>query len=492
MRGRATGSAAAISPGFAALAVACARAVSREFPTAAHTVAFAVAIALVTASAAGSTPIRLAAVDAVQDGERLASQLGCGGCHAGVAGAGLRELAPRFGDGSPALASEFVFAYLENPTVRRPELAPARMPDFGLSEPERLALARYLAGDAGDGAAVTAAATRHPDATAALGARLFRDLRCAACHAGTDTPSAPPAPDLSRVGDRLDPQWVRGWLRAPGPVRPVGHGAAETGTMPDFRLSAGEADDLAAYLASRVSGVATGWTTQALTPAREERARRLLDGRFSCMGCHRIEGAGGTLGPSLEGVRERLLPSAVRRMISDPAAEVPESLMPRQPMRDADADLLTSFLLSRPGSWAPAESPAGAPGPGSSRILRSGASSGTGSGGEPGSDTGEGEALYAEHCSSCHGTGGAGDGWNAAGLPVPPTVHADSATMAARADDTLFDGIYGGGWVLGKSARMPAFGELLSADEIRAVVGYIRVLCGCEGPGWSRGGGIDR
>ena len=107
-------------------------------------------------------------------------------------------------------------------------------------------------------------------------------------------------------------------------------------------------------------------------------------------------------------------------------------------------------------------------------------------------DPPDGAALYARHCAACHGTEGRGDGWNAPNLPVPPAVHADAEAMGARPDDTLFDGIAAGAWVLDGSARMAPFGDLLSPAEIRALVAHIRTLCDCAEPAWAgdgRGGG---
>jgi mono/diheme cytochrome c family protein len=95
-------------------------------------------------------------------------------------------------------------------------------------------------------------------------------------------------------------------------------------------------------------------------------------------------------------------------------------------------------------------------------------------------------ALYARACAACHGDRGGGDGVNAPNLPVRPTAHADSAYMSTRPDDTLFDGIYGGGYILNKSARMPAFGATLTREQIWGLVHYLRVLCRCQDPAWSR------
>ena len=60
--------------------------------------------------------------------------------------------------------------------------------------------------------------------------------------------------------------------------------------------------------------------------------------------------------------------------------------------------------------------------------------------------------------------------------------------MSERPDDTLYDGIAGGGYILDKSPLMPAFSQLLSREQIRALVGHIRTLCACEQPAWARSG----
>ena len=97
-------------------------------------------------------------------------------------------------------------------------------------------------------------------------------------------------------------------------------------------------------------------------------------------------------------------------------------------------------------------------------------------------------ALYGRICSNCHGKRGDGDGWNAAYLPVRPTVHSDAKYMSTRSDHTLHDGIAAGGYILDRSNRMPPFGETLSGAQIDSLVHYIRTLCDCEGPAWSRDG----
>jgi mono/diheme cytochrome c family protein len=58
--------------------------------------------------------------------------------------------------------------------------------------------------------------------------------------------------------------------------------------------------------------------------------------------------------------------------------------------------------------------------------------------------------------------------------------------MSRRSDDALFDAIYAGGYIMNRSNRMPPFGQTLAREQIWSLVRYLRTLCRCEGPTWSR------
>jgi mono/diheme cytochrome c family protein len=191
------------------------------------------------------------------------------------------------------------------------------------------------------------------------------------------------------------------------------------------------------------------------------KAESLLRSTLPCLGCHRLNGEGGTIGPDLTTVRERRSPDYIASMIADPQHTVPGAAMPFTRMPTSTRRLITQYLggssanVAEPSITAPASAPDAA-------------------------------ALYAKWCAACHGTSGRGDGPNAVNLPVKPADHASRDAMSARPDDSLFDTIAAGGLVMNRSPRMPAFGGTLSSPEIRALVRHIRTLCRCEGPGWSR------
>jgi mono/diheme cytochrome c family protein len=91
-----------------------------------------------------------------------------------------------------------------------------------------------------------------------------------------------------------------------------------------------------------------------------------------------------------------------------------------------------------------------------------------------------GQRMYAQHCASCHGANLEGQvNWRSAlpdgSMPAPP--HDITGHTWHHSDQQLFEITKFGGQAYspeGYINKMPAFGDRLSDDEIRAVLAYIK------------------
>lgn len=90
-----------------------------------------------------------------------------------------------------------------------------------------------------------------------------------------------------------------------------------------------------------------------------------------------------------------------------------------------------------------------------------------------------GERVYSEHCAACHGTNLEGQpDWQSrrsdGRLPAPP--HDESGHTWHHADEVLFritkDGV--AALVPGYESDMPAYGDILTDDEIWALLAFIK------------------
>lgn len=81
-----------------------------------------------------------------------------------------------------------------------------------------------------------------------------------------------------------------------------------------------------------------------------------------------------------------------------------------------------------------------------------------------------GKLIYENHCQSCHGVNGDGEGEKAAQLSTAPGDFTDSAKMGGLTDGELFTEITKG------RHPMPAFADKLSPQERWEVVDFIRTF----------------
>lgn len=108
-----------------------------------------------------------------------------------------------------------------------------------------------------------------------------------------------------------------------------------------------------------------------------------------------------------------------------------------------------------------------------------------------------GEGVYQANCAQCHGLKGEGaPNWrqqNSDGT-YPPPPHDSTGHTWHHSDGLLYRIVRDGGSIYedsGFKSAMPAFGERLSPEEIRAVITYLKTLWGPEERGFQAQGSLD-
>jgi mono/diheme cytochrome c family protein len=92
--------------------------------------------------------------------------------------------------------------------------------------------------------------------------------------------------------------------------------------------------------------------------------------------------------------------------------------------------------------------------------------------------------VFEFYCAQCHGVKGDGKGVNVTkDFATDPRDFTNKAEMEKRSDADIRAVIKDGGPAISKSPLMPPWGNTLAAAEVDALLGYIRKLCNCKGPG---------
>ncbi len=84
-----------------------------------------------------------------------------------------------------------------------------------------------------------------------------------------------------------------------------------------------------------------------------------------------------------------------------------------------------------------------------------------------------GRGIFMGRCSLCHGTLGLGDGKMSRIIKDPPPFN---LTLSRAPDKYLSELIHKGGSEMGRSPRMPPFGDDLSESDIASVIMFIKTL----------------
>lgn len=303
----------------------------------------------------------------VRNGKNLVEKYGCTGCHEiegvedhGENGSELTRIGDihisRLDFGTVEVPRErrtvpnWLYNKMRNPRMFRDDL---KMPDYSFSDEDAEAVTTYLLSRTGETvpAQYTLPLGELPsdyDPQGAVG-RVFEKYRCLVCHrirgkGGTL------APDLSQEGSRVRKQWLRDFMKVPYAVRPI-----LVERMPRLKIPNADIDTLYAYFRTtlvdgRVENLADVAKSMRLDdPVTIRRGRALYFEKYSCDACHQINLKGGTIGPDLTKVGERLRTEWILQWLRDPKTFLKRSVEPSYTFPPKEIEELAAFLLSSKG-----------------------------------------------------------------------------------------------------------------------------------------------
>lgn len=184
--------------------------------------------------------------DKLNEGRRLAQKYGCFGCHK-ITGFGDRwKIGPDLRHVASKLDAEWIAKWVEDPAAFKPT---TQMPKvFNLSNTSS---ADDIERSKAAIQAITAYLIKHSEpvelapavkgGSAERGESLVKELGCLGCHNVGGVAVNDFGPDLTGLGDKLNEDWLYGWLKNPKHYSP-------NTRMPNLRLSDEEASDITAYL----------------------------------------------------------------------------------------------------------------------------------------------------------------------------------------------------------------------------------------------------
>jgi mono/diheme cytochrome c family protein len=254
------------------------------------------------------------------------------------------------------------------------EDSPPRMPQFRLTEQELRGLSAYLSTQRAKPVEpydfdprVVSALGKQPDLVD-QGEIRFRQMFCSTCHSLAVTRAGETkliggdnGPELTKVGSKVNPDWLAAWLRDPQSY--LAHSK-----MPQYQWSDEDLYKVTQYITTRLtdSDLFAGVPPLGAPTADETQVGRRLFVDKGCASCHAIEGISPQrdFGPDLsalggknvsqlsfgESKIPRSLIAYTQAKITNPLSVNSAARMPLYRLPPADLDAVTTALLSMTGA----------------------------------------------------------------------------------------------------------------------------------------------
>ena len=298
----------------------------------------------------------------LNEGRKLLASQGCVHCH-NVTQPDGTVLKPT--DDPPSLAHiaektnrEWIFAWIKNPQAYA---ASATMPNFQLNDQDATDISAFLISQSTPSpaakVALNPAAASAADATQA--ATLYGASFCSSCHAVQNAAGnlvgGTVGPELTRIGNKVNPEWLRRWLNNPRDYD-------EATPMPHYRFDDKQIALLSSFLLAKAdSDLLSNVHLPAADAESISRGKKLVT-ESGCAACHQINGVNPpqNFAPDLTRVGSRALaqvvfapgmkhnlPDYIVAKIHDPRSFGPGLKMPKFTLSDSQIDSLTTALLAQ-------------------------------------------------------------------------------------------------------------------------------------------------
>lgn len=187
--------------------------------------------------------------------------------------------------------------------------------------------------------------------SAIRGKHLWEDNNCMGCHTLFGE-GAYYAPELTKVYERRGPVFIRAQLKDPEAMYPGER------KMTNYHFKDDEIEDLVAFFEWSGKVDLNGFPAKPTLGAPAQHTAAVVATRpqvFTqiCVTCHSLDGAGGTVGPALDGVGSKFDAAYLTKWLKDPASVKADSKMPKLPLGEEQVAELVTFLSSQKKAGTP-------------------------------------------------------------------------------------------------------------------------------------------
>jgi mono/diheme cytochrome c family protein len=294
-------------------------------------------------------------------GRKLLSRYGCVHCHTvkqpdGTVVKGTDD-PPSLTHIADKTTREWIYAWLKDP---RAYATTATMPNFQLKDDDARDISAFLIANstpfAGDTETVT---PKKETADPTAGASLYGESFCASCHAVQNAAGnlvgGDVGPELTRIGNKVRPEWLQAWLRNPRTYD------SET-QMSHYRFSDQQVRLLAGFLQAKSEpDFLANVHLEPASPEQIARGRSLVM-NYGCASCHEINGIKKpeNFAPELTRIgskpvnqliflpgMQHSLPDYIANKIRQPRAFGQNLKMPQYGFTPGQIDAITTALLAQ-------------------------------------------------------------------------------------------------------------------------------------------------